>query len=165
MGPLAVWVRPSVTATFSAATGVLTVTGDDLDNSLAVSRDAAGTLVVNGDGVVVPVQGGPATTANTTLIQIFGMGGNDVLVWSRSANLPRAIVDGGAGNDIITSGTGNDTLIGGAGNDTYVLDTDAALGSDTIDESGGGIDTLDFSSTNTRTVNINLGNGAAQVVN
>src|SRR5262245_48969394 len=96
---LAERVLPTVTATFSAATGVLTVTGDDLDNSLAVSRDAAGTLIVNGDGVIVPVQGGPATAANTTLIRIFGMGGNDELIWSRSVNLPRALIDGGAGDD------------------------------------------------------------------
>src|SRR5262249_28266180 len=142
-----------------------TVTGDDQDNSLAVSRDAAGTLVVNSDASIVPVQGGPATAANTRLIQIFGMGGNDTLIWSRSANLPPARIDGGAGDDIITSGTGNDTLVGGAGNDTYLFDTDAALGSDTIDESGGGIDTLDFSSTTTRGVNIDLSNPAPQVVN
>jgi hypothetical protein len=160
---LAERVLPAVTATF--ANGVLTVTGDELDNSIAVSRDAAGTLVVNGDGLIVPVQGGTATAANTTLIRIFGMGGNDELIWSRSANLPRALVDGGAGDDIITSGTGNDTLVGGAGNDVYRLDTDTALGSDTIDESGGGIDTLDFSSTTTRAVSINLGTAAAQVVN
>src|SRR5262249_52999670 len=40
--------------------------------------------------------GGPAT-AITTLIQILGMGGNDELIWSRSPNLPRALIDGGAG--------------------------------------------------------------------
>jgi Ca2+-binding RTX toxin-like protein len=163
--PLADRVLPAVTATFSAATGVLTVTGDELDNSLAVSRDAAGTLVVNGDGFIVPVQGGPASVANTTLIQIFGLGGNDELIWSRSANLPRALVSGGAGNDTITSGNGDDTLAGGAGDDVYRLDTDTVAGSDTIDESGGGNDTLDFSSTNTRAVSINLANPAAQVIN
>jgi hypothetical protein len=161
--PLDERLMPAVTATF--ANGVLTVTGDQLDNSIAVSRDAAGMLLVNGDGVVVPIQGGPATDANTTVIQIFGMGGNDELIWSRSVNLPRALVDGGAGNDTITSGTGNDTLVGGAGDDLYRLDTDAALGSDVIDESGGGIDTLDFSSTTTRAVSINLGNAAPQVIN
>jgi Ca2+-binding RTX toxin-like protein len=158
-------VLPAVTATFSAAQGVLTVMGDDLDNSIAVSRHAAGTLVVNGDGGIVTVQGGPATAANTRLIQIFGLGGNDNLTWARTANLPAARIDGGTGDDVITSGSGNDTLVGGAGNDTYLFDTDAALGSDTIDESGGGIDTLDFSSTNTRAVSIDLSNPAAQVVN
>jgi Domain of unknown function (DUF4214)/RTX calcium-binding nonapeptide repeat (4 copies) len=162
---LAERVLPAVTATFNGATGVLTVIGDELDNSLAVSRDAAGTLVVNGDAGIVPIQGGPATAANTRLIQIFGMGGNDNLTWSRSANLPPALVDGGAGDDTITSGTGDDTLVGGAGDDVYRLDTDTVAGSDTIDESGGGNDTLDFSSTTTRAVSINLGNPAAQVVN
>src|SRR5262249_31576043 len=56
-------------------------------------------------------------------------------------------------------------LTGGAGNDAYRFDTDNALGSDTINESGGGVDTLDFSATTTRRVILNLGNPAAQVVN
>ena len=79
--------------------------------------------------------------------------------------MPGANIDGGDGNDIITGGSGNDTLTGGAGNDTFRFDTDNALGSDTINESGGGVDTLDFSATTTRAVSINLGNAAAQVVN
>jgi Ca2+-binding RTX toxin-like protein len=139
--------------------------GDDQDNSLAVSFDAAGSIVVNSEGDFVTVQGGTATAANTRLIQIFGLGGNDNLVWARSQNLPSAIIDGGTGDDIITSGSGNDTFIGGAGNDIYRLDTDNAAGSDTIDESGGGIDTLDFSSTTTRAVSIDLSNPAPQEVN
>src|SRR5262249_56444134 len=52
----------SVTATFSAATGVLTVAGDDLDNTIVVSRDAAGTILVNNGAVAI--QGGQATIAN-----------------------------------------------------------------------------------------------------
>src|SRR5262249_57835848 len=44
-------------------------------------------------------------------------------------------------------------------------DADNALGSDIIDESGGGTDTLDFSATTSRGVSINRGNAAAQVVN
>src|SRR4051794_2262866 len=73
-------ILPAVTATFSAAQGVLTVTGDEQDNSLAVSFDAAGSIVVNSDALFVPVQGGPATAANTRLIKIFGLGGNDQLI-------------------------------------------------------------------------------------
>src|SRR5262249_58486714 len=45
------------------------------------------------------------------------------------------------------------------------FDTDLALGSDTIDESGGGVDTLDFSATTIRAVAINLGNAGTQVIN
>ena len=65
--------------------------GDDQDNSLAVSFDAAGSIVVNSEGDFVTVQGGTATVANTRLIQIFGLGGNDELIWSRSANLQQVI--------------------------------------------------------------------------
>src|SRR5262249_54997440 len=53
----------------------------------------------------------------------------------------------------------------GAGTDVYSFDTDLALGSDIIDESGGGFDALDFSATTTRAVTIDLSNAAAQVVN
>ena len=38
-------ILPAVTATFSAAQGVLTVIGDAQDNTITVSRDAAGTIL------------------------------------------------------------------------------------------------------------------------
>ena len=41
-------------------------------------------------------------------------------------------------------------MTGEGGNDTYVFDTDATLGSDTVNEADdieGGVDTLDFSAT------------------
>src|SRR6185369_12953918 len=83
-------------------------------------------------------------------------------------------VTGGSLGDTLTGNTlknliegrgGNDSLTGGSGNDTYRFDADNALGSDTINESGGGVDTLDFSPTTTRAVKVNLANAAAQVVN
>src|SRR4051812_36127422 len=157
-------ILPAVTAVFSAAQGVLTVTGDALDNTIAVSRDAGGTILVNNGAVTV--QGGTATVANTRLMQVSGLGGNDNLSLNETNGaLPGANIDGGAGNDTLTGGSRNDVLTGGAGNDTYRFDTDNALGSDTINESGGGVDTLDFSATTTRAVSIDLGNAAAQVVN
>jgi Ca2+-binding RTX toxin-like protein len=52
-----------------------------------------------------------------------------------------------------------------SGDGTFRFDADNALGSDTINESGGGVDTLDFSATTTRAVSIDLSNPAAQVVN
>jgi Ca2+-binding RTX toxin-like protein len=67
--------------------------------------------------------------------------------------------------NVITGGPGNDTLTGGAGDDTYLFAANANLGSDTINEAGGGVDTLDFSSTTTQTVSVNLSNAASQVVN
>jgi hypothetical protein len=66
-------VLPTVRATFSAAKGVLTVVGDAQDNTIAVSRNAAGSILVNsGAGTVM---GGTATVAETKLIQLFGLGG------------------------------------------------------------------------------------------
>jgi Ca2+-binding RTX toxin-like protein len=66
---------------------------------------------------------------------------------------------------VIEGGGGNDVLTGGAGNKTYGIDADNALGSDIFKESGGGVDTLDFSDTTTRAVSINLSDPLAQVVN
>ncbi len=41
----------SVTSTFIPGAGQLSVTGDALDNNAAVSRNAAGTILVNGGAV------------------------------------------------------------------------------------------------------------------
>lgn len=71
---------------------------------------------------------------------------------------------GNALANTLTGGGGNDTLTGSAGDDTYLFNTDLALGSDTINEAGGGIDTLDFSSTLGSAVVVNLGDAAAQTV-
>src|SRR4051812_29490368 len=70
-------VTPTVTATFSAAQGLLTVIGDAKDNTIEISRNAAGTILVNAGAV--SVLGGTATVANTKLIQVFGLSGNDSL--------------------------------------------------------------------------------------
>lgn len=72
---------------------------------------------------------------------------------------------GGRGNDVIVGAGGDDLMVGGLGDDRYLLDTDLALGSDTINELDGGNDTLDFSSTITRRVSVNLSLATPQVVN
>src|SRR3954451_24842957 len=108
---------PAVVASFSA--GILSVFGDNLDNTITVSRDAAGKLFVNGGAVTV--SGGTATVANTTLIQAFGQGGNDTITLNESNGaLPRANLFGGAGDDVLTGGSGADMLFGQAGNDTLL---------------------------------------------
>src|SRR5512144_1141548 len=66
-----------ISASFDPATGVLTVSGDDLNNTITISRDAAGTILVNAGAV--PIKDGAPTTANTTLLKLFGRGGNDML--------------------------------------------------------------------------------------
>ena len=77
------------------------------------------------------------------------------------------IIYGDSGDNILVIGAGNDILIGYGGDDTYVFDADAPLGNDTIDEqtNGGGIDTIDFSSTTTLGVSINISISTTQAVN
>jgi Ca2+-binding RTX toxin-like protein len=104
------------TGAFDPITGVLTVVDDSTDNLTTVSRNAAGAILV--DGGAVPVLGGTPTVANTTLIQMFGLEGNDTLNLDESNGaLPRASIYGGTGNDAITGGSGADTLFGEAGDD------------------------------------------------
>src|SRR5690348_12524646 len=102
----------TVTASRSPIDGSLSVFGDQLDNNVTVSRDAAGTILVNGGAVAV--LGGTPTVANTSLIQVFGQGGNDTLSLNEANGaLPAALLFGGAGNDTLTGGSGNDLLFGG----------------------------------------------------
>jgi Ca2+-binding RTX toxin-like protein len=109
----------AVTAFFDPTSGVLTVLGDALDNNIVISRNAAGTILVNGGAV--PILGGTATVANTTLIQGFGQAGNDTITLNESNGaLPRANLFGGAGNDVLTGGSGGDMLFGQSGNDTLL---------------------------------------------
>ena len=63
----------ATTATF--ANGVLTVTGDAAGNSIVISRDAAGRILVNNGAIAVV--GGTPTVANTALSRVFGQAGND----------------------------------------------------------------------------------------
>src|SRR4051812_35978652 len=117
VGGTAGTAQAAVTAQFSA--GTLSVTGDALDNNIAISRDAAGKILVNGGAVAVI--GGTPTVANTTKVQVFGLGGNDVIAMSEvNGALPAANLFGGGGQDILTGGSGNGQLFGPAGNDTLV---------------------------------------------
>jgi Ca2+-binding RTX toxin-like protein len=107
----------AITSTFS--NGILTEFGDTLDNSMVTSRDAAGQILVNGGAVTT--QGGTPTVANTTLMQIFGQGGNDTISLNEANGaLPAANLFGGDGNDVMTGGSGNDQLFGQNGNDTLL---------------------------------------------
>jgi Ca2+-binding RTX toxin-like protein len=107
----------SITAVFAA--GILTVTGDDHDNTLIVSRDIAGNILVNGG--VVPVTGGVPTVANTSLVRILGLGGNDVLtVDDANGPMPPGNLLGGDGDDVLTGSAADDLLDGGPGNDTLI---------------------------------------------
>jgi Ca2+-binding RTX toxin-like protein len=109
----------TISAVFLAPVGVLSVFGSAQNDTIVVSRDAAGKLLVNGGAV--PIQGGTATVANTSLIEMFGLAGDDTLSLDEvNGALPRALLFGGAGNDTLTGGSGNDQLFGEAGNDTLL---------------------------------------------
>jgi Ca2+-binding RTX toxin-like protein len=109
----------AIVSSFNPRAGFLTTFGDSLDNTLTIGRNAAGQLLVNNGAV--PIVGGTPTVANTSLIQVFGQGGDDVITLNESQGaLPRANLFGGAGNDTITGGSGGDMLFGQSGNDTLL---------------------------------------------
>jgi Ca2+-binding RTX toxin-like protein len=82
-----------------------------------VSRNAAGRILVNNGAVAVA--GGTPTVANTTLIRVFGLAGNDVISLNETnGSLPPATLVGGAGNDTLTGGSGADRILGQGGSDT-----------------------------------------------
>ncbi|HEX2552566.1 MAG TPA: calcium-binding protein [Microvirga sp.] len=109
----------AVTSSFSPASGILSNFGDVDSNTVVVSRNAAGELLVNGGAV--PIQGGTATVANTTLIQTFGQAGDDTISLNEASGaLPRANLFGGAGDDTLTGGSGGDMLFGQSENDTLL---------------------------------------------
>ena len=172
----------AVTATFNA--GTLSVFGDSLNNSITVSRNAAGQILVNGGAVTV--SGGSPTVANTAKIQVFGQAGQDVLTLSEvNGALPLAHLFGGDGNDVLTGGSGADQLFGQTGNDTLLgkggadlvfggNDNDTLTGGDADDQAFGqsgndrmvwnpGDDTdLNEGGAGTDTVEVNGGNGLEQ---
>ena len=103
-GAILATAAPASAATVAGfAAGVLTVRGDAADNAITISRNAAGTILVNGGAIAVA--GGTPTVANTTRISVFGLGGNDVITLDEANGaLPHAELSGGEGNDVLTGG-------------------------------------------------------------
>jgi Ca2+-binding RTX toxin-like protein len=140
----------SISSSFNPTTGQFSLFGDTAAKPVRISRNAAGKILVNGGTVDIP--GGTPTVANTSLLQVFGQGGNDTIALDESNGaLPNADLFGGAGNDKLTGGSGadllfgqdgndmllgqggNDLLFGGAGNDTLT----GGAGSDQVFGQGG----------------------------
>ena len=136
-GTMSLAMLPAASATSSGPTaffafGVLTVVGDTQDNTLVVSRDAAGAILVNGGQI--QIRGGTPTVANTRTITVVGGPGADIITLDEANGaLPQATMLGGTGDDRITGGSGADTLVGQSGNDTL-------LGKGGIDRLFGGAD-------------------------
>jgi Ca2+-binding RTX toxin-like protein len=109
----------AVSAVFSASTGVLNVYGDSTDNTIEISRNAAGNILVNSGAV--NILGGTPTVANTALLQAFGLGGDDTISLNEANGaLPRANLYGGSGTDSLTGGSAADLLFGQSGDDTVL---------------------------------------------
>jgi Ca2+-binding RTX toxin-like protein len=107
----------ATTASFNA--GVLTVTGDSAANTITISRNAAGRILVNNGAIAVV--GGTPTVANTSMVRVSGRAGNDVVsVNETNGPLPRVNLFGQTGNDTLTGGSGGDQLFGQAGNDMII---------------------------------------------
>lgn len=107
---------------------------------------------------------GNGTDTLTSIEQAILTGGAGNNTLNASAFSGNVTLNGLGGNDTLTGGAGNDILTGGAGNDTYSFNTNTARGSDLIDESGGGTDTITFSGSN-NAVALDLGLGGSQAVN
>jgi Ca2+-binding RTX toxin-like protein len=126
----------AIRSRFIPGIGLLDTFGDSLDNNVVISRNAAGQILINGGAV--QVLGGTPTVANTSVIQMFGLGGNDVITLNETNGaLPAAHIFGGAGNDTITGGSGGDQLFGESGNDTIL-----GRGGNDLIFGGAGNDTL-----------------------
>ncbi len=113
----------------------LFVLGTPLPDVIRVGR--AGDSIVVNDGAV-PIAGGVPTVANTNLIVVEGLAGDDNLRLDEAGGpLPGADMEGGRGNDTLVGGSLGDTMQGGVGNDLLI-------GGDEVDElfGGPGNDTL-----------------------
>ncbi|HEY3622125.1 MAG TPA: hypothetical protein VGL12_06960 [Roseiarcus sp.] len=119
----------AITAFFSPGSGSLTELGDSGDNSIVTRRDGTGRILVNGGAV--PIIGGTATVANTSLIQAFGQDGNDTISLDETSGSRMETIKvnalGGPG-----SGTGDgqaDTIIINAtgGNDVILVSSSGGV--------------------------------------
>ena len=164
----------TINVTGSASGIPVTINAGGNNNTINVGNGdlsrLAGAVMVNdqgnGDRVNINDQSASSSNAYTITSSTVSRGFFGGLTYGKIAGL---ILNAESGNNTIsvvsTAPGASVRLNGGAGNDTYQFDADNALGAVTIDESGGGIDTLDFSPTTTRAVTVNLGSSLAQVVN
>ncbi|MFN7804404.1 MAG: right-handed parallel beta-helix repeat-containing protein, partial [Planctomycetaceae bacterium] len=140
----------------------------DADTALGIDtvNDSAGIDTLDFSGTT-----GQAIALNLALTTAQVVNANLTLTLTSASAIEN--VTGGSLHDTLTGnslantfigGLGNDTLTGAAGNDIYRFNLDDTLGADTLNEAGGGIDTLDFSPTNGIGATVNLALATVQTV-
>ena len=136
---------------------VLTYANNTVGNSVAVTLSSDGGPVTSLGTVPMNVFLTLSASGGTDSVRIAGTSGADTFMVT-SAGLT---VNGAA---LALSSIEARTFAGGAGNDTYQFAANAPLGLFTLDETFGGIDTLDLATTTSGVV-INLATSIAQTVN
>ena len=146
------YVQPSAPGSYYLTTAEINAkvaaygTGYDTVMDGTESADTGGTALVGSAGKdwIRGLGGDDQMFGNSGDDKLQGGAGNDYLAGGlgNDTNTGNDILEGGDGNDTLAGQDGDDTLIGGAGNDTYMWDA----GFDTIDNTGGGTDTLFFPS-------------------
>ena len=126
-------------------------------------------IIVTADNIAINTVDFPFDDGTTSSIRFRAGPGNDTVLGGAMVNW----IHGGAGDDTLQGnasadtfrgGDGNDNMDGKAGDDLYAFDTDSPLGSDSLVETTG-LDKLDFSSTTTQAITLNLGLTSPQTVN
>ena len=138
---------------------VLTFSSTATTGTVSISRSIDGGAAVKLGTFPMTAQLILKGLGGTDSVRVIGTSGNDRYSLSGSSRLTIN------GTLLILDSMEAKTLSGAAGNDLYQFDADTALGVYTLDESGGGIDTVDLSMTTTSGVVVNLGSATQQVVN
>ncbi|MDF9906502.1 UNVERIFIED_ORG: Ca2+-binding RTX toxin-like protein [Pseudomonas reinekei] len=151
------------------ATGIATLTGNDLNNTLFAG---AGNNVLNGStgvdtasyayagsavsaslaATTAQATGGSGSDTLIAIENLIGSNYNDTLTGNTAANL----LNGGGGNDILIGGMGKDVLTGGVGNDSFDFNALAETGLtsstwDIITDFTQGADKIDLSTLDANT--------------
>nr|WP_275672481.1 calcium-binding protein [Thermomonas alba] len=144
------YVQPSAPGSYYLTTAQINAkvaaygTGYDTVMDGTESADTGGTALVGSSDRdwIRGLGGDDQMFGNSGDDKLQGGAGNDYLAGGlgNDTNTGNDILEGGDGNDTLAGQDGDDTLIGGLGNDTYMWDA----GFDTIDNTGGGTDTLFF---------------------
>lgn len=104
---------PACTPLFLPAEGILAVWCDEAHDTVAVTADEGGALLLNGE----PIPGEP-TLKTTQEMFVFGGDGNDSLsLAGLTGDTIRGRLFGEGGNDTLSGTGGGDWIVGGDGND------------------------------------------------